>query len=328
MEPAKRSHSTACATSFFDMRSYKIESYVPEKGFLAGKDAYFCRTAFEDCFVVDLHNTPNIIASCKGTKQIETSMADTAALLTLFDGRNEFLILPCSLGTLLIYPAWQHLEMALAFLFKEDAETIEKAYQNAKRYAFSAFFNTQMEHENSPLEKLETKIRVLDFYMRHLFGAEQETNVTAQILMIANLVGCDLHKTDVSRVNVTLDKTETEKINAYLCCVFMTMRRYNGCVSTVGETDTNPSILTHVPQEYGICVQQSVRKKVTKPSAFDLPSHAEITKFFSHPAFTDCRIEETDGTLCLHLPIKQKARLSSVCLCGTQNELVLTLFPL
>ena len=310
------------------MRSYKIESYVPEKGFLAGKDAYFCRTAFEDCFVVNLHNTPNIIASCKGTKQIETSMADTAALLTLFDGRNEFLILPCSLGTLLIYPAWQHLEMALAFLFKEDAETIDKAYQNAKRYAFSAFFNTQMEHENSPLEKLETKIRVLDFYMRHLFGAEQETNVTAQILMIANLVGCDLCEMNVSRVNVTLDTAETERLGAYLCCVFMTMRRYNGRISSSKEADQNPSILTHVPQEYSILVQQSVKSKVTKPSAFDLPAHADIESFLSHPAFADCRTEEADGTLCLHIPLKQKVRLSSVGLGGMQNEIIITLFPL
>ena len=149
------------------IRSYKIKSYVPEKSFLSGKDARFCRAAFEDCFVVDFHNEPSIIASCRGTKQIETSMADTAALLTLFSGKNEFLMLPCSLGTLLIYPAWPHLEIALAFLLKEEPEKVEKAYQNAKRYAFSTFFDTKEEYDKSPFEKLETKIHALDFYMRH-----------------------------------------------------------------------------------------------------------------------------------------------------------------
>ena len=232
MEPAKRSHFTACVTLFFDMRSYKIESYVPEETFLAGKDARFCRAAFEDCFVVDLHNGPNIITSCRGTEQIETSMADTAALLTLFDGKNEFLILPSSQGTLLVYPAWPQLELALVFLLKERAENIEKAYQNAKRYAFSSVFNTQEEREKSPFEELETKLRTLEFYMHRLFGANRETNVTAQILMIANLVGCRLHETTVSRVNVTLDEREMERLGAYLFCTFMTMRRYNGRVST------------------------------------------------------------------------------------------------
>ena len=310
------------------IRSYKIKSYVPEKSFLSGKDARFCRAAFEDCFVIDIHNGPSIIASCRGTKQIETSMADTAALLTLFSGKNEFLMLPCSLGTLLIYPAWPHLEIALAFLLKEEPEKVEKAYQNAKWYAFSTFFETKEEYDKSPFEKLETKIHALDFYMRHLFGAEQETNVTAQILMIANLVGCDLHEMNVSRVNVTLDKVETERIGAYLCCAFMTMRRYNGRISTSKETDQNTSILTHVPQEYGICIQQSIKQKIIKPSAFDIPLHTDVASFASHPAFADCRIEEADGTLRLHIPIKQKARLSSVGLCGMQEELVLTLFPL
>ena len=301
---------------------------MPEKSFLSGKDARFCRTAFEDCFVLDLHYGPNVIASCRGTKQIEFSMADTAALLTLFDGGEEFLILPYPCGTLLLYPAWPTLGLALGFAFKEDVETVERTYQNTKRYAFSSVFNTKQEGERQPLSELESKLCTLQFYMKHLFGEDRQTNVSAQILMVANLIGCRLHEMSVSRVNITLDEKEMESLCAYLCCAFMTMRRYNGRVFTTKEEDQKPSILIHVPQEYGICIQQSVRKKVTKPSVFDLPLHADIASFASHPAFGDCRIEESDGTLRLHLPIKQKARLSSAYLCGPQNELVLTLFPL
>ena len=163
------------------MRSYKIESYVPEATFFSGKDARFCRAAFEDCFVLDLHNGPAIIASCRGTEQIETSMADTAALLTLFDGKNEFLILPSSRGTLLVYPAWPRLELALAFLLKEGVEEVEKSYQNAERYAFSQIFERDGNTEINQRLSLEAKLCALRFYTNRLFGVERETNITAQI---------------------------------------------------------------------------------------------------------------------------------------------------
>ena len=310
------------------MRSYKIESYVPEKSFLSGKDARFCRAAFEDCFVVDFHNGPNIIASCRGTEQIETSMADTAALLTLFDEKNEFLILPSSQGTFLVYPAWPQLELALAFLLKERAEDIEKAYQNAKQYAFSMIFDADDKSEINQRLNLKTKLCVLDFYVKRLFGDERETNVTAQILMLANLVGCRLHKMSVSRVSVNLDEREMERISAFLCCAFMTMRRYNGRIFTTDETAENPSIFAHVPQEYGIHIQQSIKERDARPTPFDLPNKADFTSFVTHPAFANYRINETDGELRIHLPIKQKAFLSSVPACGREQELTITLFPL
>ena len=119
------------------MRSYKIESYVPEKTFLSGKDARFCRAAFEDCFVVDLHHGINIIASCKEIGKIEASMADVANLLVPSNNQKEFVFLPSPEETLLIYPAWQRLELSLGFLLKDSVEEVEKAYKIAQRYAFS-----------------------------------------------------------------------------------------------------------------------------------------------------------------------------------------------
>lgn len=310
------------------MRSYKIESYVPEASFLSGKDARFCRAAFEDCFVLDFHNGPAIIASCRGTEQIEASMADTAALLTLFDGKNEFLILPSSRGTLLIYPAWPRLELALAFLLKEDVEEVEKSYQNAKRYAFSQIFETDGDTEINQRLNLEAKLCALEFYRDRLFGNKRETNVVAQILMISNLTGCKLHEMSLSRTNVTLDEREMEMLSAYLCCVFMTMRRYNGKVTTTDKTEENTDFLTHVPQEYGLQIQQSVREIATRPTNFDLPSQADISSFATHPAFKNYKIEESGGVFRLCLSLKQKTFLSSIAARGNGQELILTLFPL
>ncbi len=312
------------------MRSFKIESYVPEENFFRGKDARFWSAAFEDCFVVDFHYGPTIMASCRGTERIETSMADAASLLTLFNGKNEFLILPSSAGTLLVYPAWPHLEIALAFLLKECVEDVEKAYQNAERYAFSMVFDTPNERENTPLLDLETKLCTLQFYMSCLFGARRETNVTAHILMIANLVGCRLHEMSVSRVSFTLDERELERLDAYLFCTFMTMRRYNGKVSALpdSENDKNTAILTHVPQEYGLRIQQSVHKRVAKPTVFDVPTEADLAVFAAHPIFADYKIEESDGTIRLHIPLRQKTTLSSISAHRTEKEITLVLFPL
>lgn len=140
------------------MRSYKIESYVPEENFLRGKDARFCRAAFEDCFVVDVHKGIRVIASTRGEKNLEVSMADAANLLTQEKGKKEILILPSSRGTLLFYPAWQSLGLALAFLLKEPPEEVEKSYQNAKRYALSMIFDADTDTENNQQVGLETKL--------------------------------------------------------------------------------------------------------------------------------------------------------------------------
>ena len=309
-----------------NMRSYKIESYVPEENFLSGKDARFCRTAFEDAFVLDVHTAPTVIASCKGSNKIEFSMADAANLLTVFKSGEGALILPCpNGGTLLVYPAWRHLEMALAFLVKERPDEVEKAYQNAQRHAFSATFATE---ETNQISSLETKLCVLEFYRKHLFGDKRQTNVTAQILMLANLLGCHLHEMSVSRVNVSLDECELEKLSAYLACTFMTLRRYNGEVFTSDENDQNTANLTHVSQEYGLYIQQNLRQKIAKPTVFDIPKEADVANFVNHPAFANYKTEKDDKGIRLHLPLRQKAFLSSLPSPIGERELVLTLFPL
>ena len=309
------------------MRSYKIESYVPEENFLRGKDARFCRAAFEDCFVVDVHKGIQVIASTRGEKNLEVSMADAANLLTRERGKKEILMLPSSRGTLLFYPAWQSLGLALAFFLPESPKEVEKAYQNAKRYAFSMVFNNEADEENNQNQQLETKLCVLDFYINSLFGDKRETNITAQILMLANLIGCRLHETIVSRMNINFDEREAEKISAFLCCVFMTMRRYNGRISTYDETADNSLNSTHAPQEYGICIQQSIKERITKTTPFDVPKQTDVANFITHPAFANYRIEEADGAIRMHLPVKQKAVLSSVSVRGREQEITRTLFP-
>ncbi len=311
-----------------NMRSNKIESYVPEKSFCFGKDTHFWSAAFEDCFVVDLHDGPTIMASCRGTERIEASIAEAASLLTLLNGKNEFLILHSSQGTLLVYPAWPHLELALVFLLKESTESVEKAYQNAKRYAFSMIFDAEQEREINSQKELETKLCTLQFYMSCLFGTKSKTDVTAQILMIASLLGCRLHEMSLTRTSVTLNARETEKLGAYLCCAFMTMRRYNGRISTSAETAENAPILTHVPQEYGIRIQQGVRDGNAKANRFDLPAKNVVEAFTRHPAFADYKIEEEDGVFRFCIPLRQKALLSFFPTHVLQNELVLAIFPL
>ena len=317
------------------MRSYKIESYVPEESFLLGKDARFCRVAFENCFVIDITNKTSIIATNRTGKLIgeslaktcSLSMADTASLVNLFNGSSEFLMLPCSQGTLLVYPAWQRLGFALAFLLKERIETVEKAYQSASRCAFSAIFNTEEEPQNNQRMPLKTKLCVLHFYMQHLFGDERQTNLVAQILMTANLMGCRLHETSVTRITVTLDELEFERLGAYLCCAFMTMRRYSGEVSADDEESTgNTANSTHVLQEYGLRIQQSVSQRVESNSVFDLPTKDDVASFTTHPAFRNFKTEEADGIFQLHLSLRQKATLSSVSASKATTELTLVFF--
>ena len=309
------------------IRSYKIESYVPEKTFLAGKDARFCRAAFADCFVIDVCNKMSVIASSRASEPIPFSMADTATLLTLGEGEKEFAILPRDTGSLVVYPAWRNFGLALAFLFEENSEEVAKAYQNAQLYAFSAVFDDENKVQKTPKSRLETKLCVLDFYINRLFGDNRETNITAQILMIANLTGCNLCEMEVSHVDVPFDEQEVERLSAYLCCAFMTMRKYSGRVSTAKETDPNSQFSTHVPQKYGIYIEQSVKERITNPTPFDLPTQADVASFATHPAFADYKAEESNGRFRMHIPIKRKARLSAFSACGREPEIILTIFP-
>ena len=308
------------------MKKYTIQSYVPEKSLLLGKDARFCRTAFEDAFVLDVHTSPTVIASCKGNDKMELSMAQSASLLTVFKGDKEVLILPHPTGgSLLVYPTWPHLEMALAFLVKESAEEVEKSYQNAQRHAFSAVFAPDREHTNP---SIEAKLCVLDFYMKQLFSKERQTNQAAQILMLANLIGCHLHEMSVSRVSIALDEREAQTMSAYLACTFMTLRRHNGEVAASVEGDQDPAILTHVEQEYGICIQQTVKKRFEKDATREAFQTQEAAPFKSHPAFKNYQTEESDTVRHIHIPLRQKATLSSCVGIGGESEIILSLFPL
>ena len=308
------------------MNSYKIESYVPEESFFGNKNKFFCRALFDNCFVIDTQNNNGVLAAGNSEEPLALSMAEAAALLTLFDGENEFLSLPHSSGTLLVYPAWRQLKFALAFYFEESIEEVQKAYRNAQRYAFSALFDTESEDEFNQRLHLETKLCALHFYMEHLFGDKRETNVVAHVLMIANLVGCHLQETSVSRIDVTLDEGEMERLGAYLFCTFLTMRRYNGKVSA--KTDENTANLTHVVQKYGLRIQQSVQSKVARPTAFDLPSPLAMANYAEHPHFHNYKIEEADGAIRLHIPLFQKAMLSSFGAQKAQKEIILNLFPI
>ena len=147
----------------------------------------------------------------------------------------------------------------------------------------------------------------------------------AHIVMIANLVGCRLHETSLSHMNITLDELELDRLSAYLCCTFMTMRRYNGKILA---TDQKVEKSTHEPLNYGLKIQQSVRERLTMPTAFDLPTSEDVATFSTHPSFANYQIKESDGTISLHLPLRQKTLLSSIAAHGTQTELTITLFPL
>ena len=320
------------------MRSFKIESYVPEESFYQGKDARFCRTAYEDCFVIDIENDARILASLRGNCEIgaslvqnmKLSLADAAALFNLFNGTKEFLILPCPAGTLLVFPAWQTLGLALVFFLKENAEEVQKAHQNAQRYAFLDVFEVEEDAKINQRLRLEQRLCTLLFYMEHLFGVKRQANAMAHVLMIANLVGCHLQETTVLREGLALDENELNTLGAYLFCTFMTMRRYNGRVSATNlpKESENTEILTHVPQEYGLRIQQTVRTRVSKTTQFDLPTKADVANFTAHPAFQNYTAEQTDNGICLHIPLKQTALLSSITARGAEKEITLTIFPL
>ncbi len=309
------------------MHSYKIESFVPEENFYQGKDARFWRAVYENCFVIDVQNNVHVIASCRGDKTLNLTFDQVATIQNLFDGSKEFLILPTSGGTLLVYPAWQHLGFALAFLLNENAQEVEETYQKAQRYAFSTVFDADNTQENNHPLSLENKLSMLCFYMECLFDEKKSTNATAHILMIANLIGCRLHKVSVSSFHITLDEEELERFGAFLFCVFMTMRQYNGKVSALPDGNQTHANLQHVSQEYGLRIEQSIKERIAKPTAFDLPSASDVASFVTHPVFKKYRTEEENGVIRLHIPLRQKAVLSSIGVRGTEKEILLEIFP-
>jgi hypothetical protein len=119
-----------------------------------------------------------------------------------------------------------------------------------------------------------------------------------------------------------------ERLDAYLFCTFMTMRRYNGKVSALPQGEPEQANTQHVMQEYGLRIEQSRKERVAKPTAFDLPTLQDVAPFATHPPFADYKTEEADGMIRLHIPIKQKALLSSITARGEEKEITVVLFPL
>ena len=105
------------------------------------------------------------------------------------------------------------------------------------------------------------------------------------------------------------------------------IRRYNGKVVALPDREQTHANLQHVSQEYGLRIEQSIKERIAKPTAFDLPSSADVASFAKHPIFKDYIISENDGVISLHIPLRQKALLSSVSMLAPGKELTLTLFP-
>ena len=130
------------------MRYFKIEQYVSEDVFFENKNDFLHKAAFADCFVVDICNEARILAACRSKPltgrflcdALALSTKDKAALLDLFHAKQTPLTLACDRGTLLCFPAWRSLELALVFLLEADLQTVEKCLKNAPRHANSPLF--------------------------------------------------------------------------------------------------------------------------------------------------------------------------------------------
>lgn len=336
MAPAKRSHSTVCAILFFDMRYFKIEQYVSEDIFFENKNDLLHKAAFADCFVVDICNEARILAACRSKPltgrflcdALALSAKDKAALLDLFHAKQTPLTLACDRGTLLCFPAWHSLDLSLVFLLEADLQTVEKRLKNAPRHANSPLFQKAEEQELITSQAIEKQLQTILFYTERLFGKEKEGNVVAQILMIANLVGCKLHKVSVERISTSISERELDSFSAYLFCALLTMRHFSGEISAVDSADQNFDFSAHAVQKYGLRIQQTTLSCVQKSTKFDTPQKEDVASFLHHPAFSAYRIEESEGGVCLTLPIGCGAVVFSLSAKTPTRAVKITLFPI
>lgn len=335
MAPVGRSHFTACGTLFFDMRYFKIEHYVSEETFFQNKDVRTRVAAFADCFVVDIHNNARVLAACcDGTltgcrlpDALELSTRDATALLQLYGAKREPLALACNKGTLLCFPAWRTLGLALVFLLDADLPCVLKSLENAQRYANSPLFEEAEVLSNAPVGAVERQLQTILFYTEQLFGKQRSTDAVAQILMVANLAGCRLHRVAVEQLGVLIRERELEGFLACLLCLFMTMRRFSGHISASDNAAPDHALLRHVSAEYGLCIQQTALPRTRKPIAFDIPAGEDIISFLHHPAFADYTIEATESGICLTLPLGRCAAVFSLSAKAPVRAVRVMLFP-
>ena len=317
------------------MRYFKIQQYVSEDVFFENKNNLLHTAAFADCFVIDIHNDTKILAAYRESAWIENPLwkafalpeSEKCALANLFHAKQDSLLLACHRGTLLCFPAWKTIGLALVFLLDADLQTVEKCFKNAQRSVNSPLFEKTETPKTNNGEAIQKQLQTILFYTERLLGKEKEKNVVAQILMIANLAGCKLHKVAVEQISTLIYEREFECFSAYLFCVLLTMRRFSGNISAsdnLGKADFS----THVVPEYGLYIQQTAIPQMQKSTKFDTPTKEDVASFLHHPAFTRYQTEEKNGGICLTLPVGYSKTVFSLSTKTLTRAIKITLFQI
>ncbi len=315
----------------------KVKSYVPENTFFEAKEAHVRRRAFSNCLVVNLVDGARIVAGLQASTPVGRSLFDVfsfsdenaKAFSGIFSDTKTPLLFPCQNGSLLAVGAWPRLQLALVFCLDEKMEIAQRAYQNAQRRAFSNEHTLGQQGCVNEEENAEKGICEILHYVRHLFGEECEKGVAAQVLMIANLMGCRLHEISATCARLRVSDWDLQRMGAYLTCVFMTLRRFGGNVGVFEENADEKAVFsTHAPQQaYGLCIEQNTQRLHTEKNNAR-PSTELFESFATLPCFSDLEIETKEEGFTLHLPLYRGGPLGAVPFMGRARTLSFTFFPI
>ena len=215
------------------------ERYLPEAALFAGKDGRTCRPFVEDCVVAEASDGFPILAERGVGTQIGVGLSDltgigeetlrAALALPRAENKNP---LPCRGGSVLLFDdLLRSTGLIVALRLRDNPETVRRAILSPVAQPFYADLLPPPNAEEERLCRIAESIRAT----RKILSPERFPGVWTHCLRIADFAGCRVEYSSIPIENLPLDRTSQDTLTAFLLCTFLTLRRSNGAVGSVGE---------------------------------------------------------------------------------------------
>ncbi len=328
-----------------------INAFVPESLFYAEKSQNTGRTLHEDSAIVSPHDHFKIICA-RGTLMKEnaslcdllddtTSSSQLQKMLSLHD---DTFTVPSRIGTLLIFPQiYASTGLILTVSVKIPGSTVEAfldaSFELSSRPVPATEENSQV--TPSPKEILEE----IFYYTDRIFSWDPCPDQRLLFRLIANFAGCRLSFAQVPFSPLQLQRSEKDRLTAFLLAVFLGMHKLIGTpcaatrkalqrdqeATTAKNTDALPTEVIGAPA-LSLEITQSLPLQGYLP-----PRHLEtleneqsllIKRLLSLPAFSHFYATAEDGKMVFEANFPTSTFLGTLASRGTFKQIVFTLCPI
>lgn len=293
-----------------------IDSYVPERDALRGKDEHPARLCREDCAVLLCTEPPRLLAT-RAKKETDadeaplllTSEAELAFLRKTLPRHPHLLLQAGDKAVLAFGEAYAETETAVLLLLPFPAENVARVLLAMGRSDFllSPSIRTARPSPKRD-EQIAEQLRELLSVTDRALSAGKRVGMRTRSLLLASLAGCRLTADELPTLPDTFSTQETLRVTTLLLCLLLTLRQRDGALAASEEPKIGYRLSWAEREEDGA--------KDEKEEAQD----GALPAFLTLPCFAAYRAEQSEEGFFVDLPIRRRTERGRIPILHNSEE--------